>query len=261
MEFNNYTPEIFVENFLKDSEVFGLRTAQAIYEEVFSTICNKKVKLDNFINELCEEINTLTEEDIMSNVTDFAFADNTGIPGFKAVAKTLNNYAGALSDEKRATMAKTIAKNLPTADEAVKATAGGGVLTKIAGFLKGLPAKVKTFFGGLQGKSFSEIMQNGLGWLQANPALAFKSAGGIALILMLIKALKKRGELNRYGQLAAIEARRNQLKEDCYDTVLEDTKEKETMRKVLKECETNKRLEALIFEETKDTSKEKYMNY
>lgn len=241
MEFNNYTPEIFVENFLKDSEVFGLRTAQTIYEEIFSTICNKKVKLDNFVNELCEEISMLTEADVTE------------------LASTLNNYAGALPDDKKATMAKAIVKNLPVANEAIKA-AGGGVLTKIARFLKGLPAKVKTFFGGLQGKSFNEIMQNGLGWLQANPALAFKSAGGIALILMLIKALKKRGELNRYGQLAAIEARRNQLKEDCYDTVLEDTKEKETMRKVLEECKTNKRLEALIFEET-STSKEKYINY
>ena len=273
MRFDNYTPEVFVENFLKDSEVFGINTAKAIYEEVFSTICNKKIKLDGFVNELCEEINSLTDEELTED--DVSFVNNTNIPQFDKAAEKFNNYLKAIPDDKKPGIFKTVIGKLPKAEEASEAitnaadsvanTAGtavkGGLLMKLAGFLKGLPEKVKTFFGGLQGKSFGEIMKSGLGWLQANPALALKSAGGLALVLMLIKALKKKGELNRYGQLAAIEARRNQLQEDCYDTVLGDSAEKETVRKVLKECETNRRLRELVFEDTRKETKERYMNY
>jgi hypothetical protein len=125
-------------------------------------------------------------------------------------------------------------------------TAKVGLLTKIGRFITTLPSKVKTFFGSLQGKSFSEIMHKGMSWLAANPALALKTTGGIALVALLIRALKKRGELNKYKQLAAIEAKTRTLKEDCYDTLAEDTKEKEAMRKVLEECKTNKALAKVI---------------
>ena len=89
-------------------------------------------------------------------------------------------------------------------------------------------------------------MHKGMSWLAANPALALKTTGGIALVALLIRALKKRGELNKYKQLAAIEAKTRTLKEDCYDTLAEDTKEKEAMRKVLEECKTNKALAKVI---------------
>ena len=36
MKLEGYTPEIFLENFINDSEVFGEETAKAIYEEIFS---------------------------------------------------------------------------------------------------------------------------------------------------------------------------------------------------------------------------------
>ena len=108
-----------------------------------------------------------------------------------------------------------------------------------------MPGKVKAFFGGLKGKSFGEIMKQGMGWLKANPMLALKSVGGIALVALLIRALKKRGELNKYKALAAIDKKASTLKEDCYDT-FEDTKEKIAMRKVLEECKTNKALAKVI---------------
>lgn len=282
MKLDNYTPEIFLETYSKDCIELGEETAKAIYEEVFSAICNKKITLDNFskgYDSLMKAEKMLMESPMpdgmqeaianaeharsvalasqkaqgltlqaVANMTNAA-AEQGGMPvADMAFLKGVKSEIYAKSDKAAAeafnSTMEQIAKR--TASQNMVDTAKVGLLTKIGRFITSLPSKVKTFFGSLQGKSFSEIMHKGMSWLAANPALALKTTGGIALVALLIRALKKRGELNKYKQLAAIEAKTRTLKEDCYDTLAEDTKEKEAMRKVLEECKTNKALAKVI---------------
>lgn len=275
MKLEGYTPEIFLENFLNDCMVFGEDTTQAIYEEIFSAITGKKVRLGNFVEELEESMNEFLNEneDILTETP----ADDRMVQEY--VAQAVNKYYlsknpvalknaismasapnGAAAAQGQAALGTIINGSKEEAAKAVANVgsqlaaaqaphpAGPGILAKVGNFISTLPGKVKAFFGSLQGKSFGEIMKQGMGWLQANPLLALKTTGGIALIALLIRALKKRGELNRYKALAAIEARANTLKEDCYDTLFEDSKEKEAMRKVLEECKTNKALAKIILD-------------
>ena len=278
MILNNYTPKIFVENFIKDSNVFGQETTQAIYEEVFSAIYGKKIKLGTFVEELEEmideeellEAGMVAPADMQTAAAAAEHAKQVALASGKANGWSMTSLANVMNKEAAKFMPKTdrnyfnglkneiIANSDAAAKKAFNQSmaqqaanqatgqVGGGLLAKIGGFLKSLPGKVKAFFGGLKGKSFSEIMNQGMAWLQANPMLALKTTGGIALLGLLIRALKKRGELNKYNQLAAIASRAETLKEDCYDTMIEDTKEKEAMRKVLEECKTNKALAKVI---------------
>lgn len=217
MILEGYTPEIFVKNFIKDSEVFGEDTAKALYEEIFSTVCNQKIKLDGLIEELNKEIPI--KED-----------------GEELEANPLNSKIGA------AALAGTAAAKM-------------GLFGKLANFFKAIPAKVTNFFGGLKGKSFSEIMKNGLAWIQANPKIALGTTGGIAIVAMMLKALKKRRDRKRYEQLQSVIARQasvksfdeKEIKEAAYD-IVDDNPQKEAMRKIIKECKTNKALNNLIFE-------------
>ena len=289
MKLEGYTTEVFLENLKKDSEIFGEETAIAIYEEIFSDLSGKKIKLGGILN----KIRTLEEEIYNEEMIEEASRREELRAGIAAASKALeaaskaktaeqaakigwqgaDAWATASSDvlarsaeaAERAAILKTgwqgaDAWSLPArsaaAEQAVAtaAEAGAGaakfslsqLFGRVGNFLKKLPERVSNFFGGLKGKSFSEILSQGAGWLKANPMLALKTTGGIALLFMIIRALKKRGELNRYRTLAAIEAKSNMLKEDCYDTIIEDTKEKIAMRKVLEECKTNKALAKVI---------------
>lgn len=319
MKLEGYTPELFAENYIKDCEVFGEETTQAIYEEIFSAVCGKKVKLDSFTEALNKSLKKIGGTEIFLETTaydirkakamsdyqrryefsrtlrnsqreynrthpvPFAQANYIGHkkniiagPGFpnkymsNDAIETLNNELeqapqeaiekiaeigaaeiNAGTNEAAAEIAGEVAGEVAngTADTA-QAVANAqiiktGFLSKIGKFITSLPTKVKTFFGSLQGKSFGEIMKQGMSWLAANPALALKTTGGIALVALLIRALKKKGQLRDYANLARIEARARTLKEDCYDAY-EDTKEKEAMRKILEECKTNKRLAEVI---------------
>lgn len=286
MKLEGYTPEIFLENFINDSEVFGEETAKAIYEEIFSTICGKKVKLDHFtdlLEDFKEEVQTLEEtpaddRHILDYVNQAAkshnLAKNTDL--IRQAAETLNatkgvnTYEAALANQKALGTMNTIIQGskveavktvgdvsaqLANTQTAGAAATGVGLLTKVSGFLKALPLKVKTFFGGLKGKSFSEIMKQGMAWLSANPVLALKTTGGIALVALLIRALKKRGELNKYKALQAVY---NKTVDEDFER---DSLEAIAMNKIIEECKTNKALNELIFGEEKVESKKSYFAY
>lgn len=296
MKLENYTPEIFLENFANDSETFGIETTKAIYEEIFSAICGKKIKLDTFVETLNEDgpyipklKPTITDLGELGNSDEnefVSFIDKGTSKVFDSASDRKNTFNNLVSSSAISTMNNSLKNDTEKAAEllsktnildadtdtlaakaAMNATKPGflaslssGIFGKLKSFLTTLPAKVKTFFGKLQGKSFSEIMKKGMAWLQANPTIALKTTGGIALIGLLIRALKKRGELKRYENLRYIAERSKALKEDCFDTVLEDTKEKEAMRKILEECETNKALEKAIFGEVVKEKKD-YFGY
>lgn len=221
MKLEGYTPEVFLENFIKDSEVFGVETAQAIYEEIFSVISEKKIKLDGFVKVLEESITEYLGDNTLLETP----ADTRIIQDYVATAASQSSINGA------------------------------GFLAKISGFLKTLPAKVKSFFGSLQGKSFSEIMKQGMAWLQANPMIALKTTGGIALVALLIRALKKRKELNKYKALQSIYSKT--MNENFEENSLEAI----AINKVIEECKTNKALNDLIFGEEKMESEKSYFAY
>lgn len=279
MKLEGYTPEIFLENFINDSEVFGEETAQAIYEEIFSVISGKKIKLDGFVKVLEESIteylgdNTLLEtpvdtriiQDYAATIVNQHCLANNGFALKKAVSM-MSAPDGAVaasgktafkniingSNEAAANVVSDISGNLAASQSSIN---GAGFLAKIGGFLKTLPAKVKTFFGSLQGKSFSEIMKQGMAWLQANPMIALKTTGGIALIALLIRALKKRKELNKYKALQSIYSKT--MNENFEENSLEAI----AINKVIEECKTNKALNNLIFGEEKMESEKSYFTY
>lgn len=234
MKFENYTTEIFLENYFRDCETFGEETTQAIYEEIFSTISNKKIKLDGFVKALNEEVDLEALQEAWPGPKPSELMPNMGAG--QAAATALEKAVETAGVDKLARIAKWKAFKDSTK----------GFFSNIGNFLSGLPAKVKSFFGGLKGKSFGEIMKQGLTWVKDNPMIALKTTGGIALVIMLIKALRKKGQLNRYENLRALAARTGQLKEDAYDTILEDSKEKKALREVLEECKTNKALSKLF---------------
>lgn len=289
MKLEGYTPEIFLENFMNDSEVLGEETAKVIYEEIFSTMCGKKVKLDHFtdlLEDFKEEVQTIEETPADGRyIQDYAtqaakshnLAKNTDLIRQAAetlnAAKGVNTYEAALANQKALGTMNTIIQGsnieaakavgdvsaqlakAQTAGATVTAAAGAGLLTKVSGFLKALPLKVKAFFGGLKGKSFSEIMKQGMAWLSANPVLALKTTGGIALVALLIRALKKRGELNKYKALQAVY---NKTIDEDFER---DSLEAIAMNKIIEECKTNKALNELIFGEEKVESKKSYFAY
>lgn len=245
MKLEGYTSEIFLENFIKDSEVFGLETTQTIYEEIFSALTGKKVKLGSFVKMLEETPpEALLEEPMVIDYAAQAVNQACKTPGVLGAVPTANGKValGAIMNG--------------TKQEAVKAvgelTAKQGLLAKIGTFITSLPGKVKAFFGGLQGKSFGEIMKQGMGWLRANPTLALKTTGGVALVALLIRALKKRKELNKYKALQAVYDK--SVNEDFED---DDAPESIAMKKIVEECQTNKALNELIFGEDKEIVKAK----
>lgn len=274
MRLDNYTTDVFIENFKKDMEVFGEDT-QAIYEEIFSTISGKRVKLDGFVDALNE--GTLEEDTLEETPADdrmiIDYARTMGAQhAMSQAAEGINGalFSGNVPDSVKQQIGKGInaqlfgvvktggdaaaaqaAANLANAGKVVK---GPSLLSKLGAWLGKLPAKAKAFFGGLKGKSFGEIMNKGLAWVQANPMVALKTTGGIAIVAMLIRALAKRRKLKEYPALYDIAKRGGNLGESFskmseFTLLEEETPEKIAMRKVIEECQTNKALNKLIFGE------------
>lgn len=269
MELENYTPEVFARNFLEDKKVFGEDT-QYIYEEIFSSILGEHVDLTNFVNNVDGilagfKYNLL--EEIESNE---AFTEEEKIEA----SSLLNELATPLD------MAKWI-KDINPFDEHAKTPnvidwakqTGTKGIEKLssklaaAGGLKGLFSKLKdkvvSFFGNLKGKSFSEILNNGLAWLQnpTNLATALGTTGGVVLIGLVLKALKKRKRLKEYRRLQALTQKG--LMNESFEEELDWENScvfASAKNKVLKECKTNKILHDALFEK-KVIKEENYFNY
>lgn len=274
MILEGYTPEVFIENLKKDAEVFGEATAIAIYEEVFSTLSGKKIKLEGILDKV-----RVLEEDVLEEAKTMAELQkgiDTASKAIKAAksAETLEQAAkiGWQGADAWATASNAVLKKSAEAAERAAIIKAGWqgpdhwVVTdqinkmgtanfklsqffgNVGNFIKTLPAKVANFFGGLKGKSFSEVLSQGAGWLAKNPAVALKTTGGIALLFMVIRALKKRGELKKYAALNKIYASQSEL--------FEDIQEKKAINKIIEECQTNKALNELMFGEENN-----YFNY
>lgn len=167
-----------------------------------------------------------------ANAAETAIENGVKLPGMPKVQSFWHNVADG---------------KVPLPDKG--AAAGTGLLAKIGAFLKGIPGKIAGLFKGLRDgtTSFGQLFQKGLAWISANPTKALGTAGGTALVFMLIKALRKRGQLGRFQELNRLAQQKAALREDAYDTILGDTAEKRAMRELLEACRTNRRLEKALF--------------
>lgn len=329
MILKDYTPEVFIDNYIKDRSILG-EDVKCIYEEIFSTILNKNIKLDSLEKLISEQEDIINENGLDDYANKQITADlsrrameaqaSKGFNEFAAsqakeamdagkkifstpagldsVGNALNNSLGskAITNEKLSSAVKEImnipggvgtntvnslksqiggaevlSRSLKTATPYVPSSAGmpsdvanklagntgKGFLASIGKFLSGLKEKVVSFFGGLKGKSFSEILGNGVSWIKnpANLPAILGTTGGVVLLAMIIKALKKKGELNKYKNLQAVASQQNALKEDIDSS---EGKQRDAFAKVLDECENNIQMRKLIL--TENVEKKEYSN-
>lgn len=294
------TLETFLLNYAKDSQILGEQDALAIYEEIFSSIVNKPVHLKDVVELLDEadywkEPNAISynyesdaQKAINKQVMD-KLRDNTPKltdSGLETVAKELNNQISSSNPVQaaKAQAAAATASAIATAKDIGKTAAidtgidaplnklstnlksymtgakKTGWYRKLTTWFSGLKDKVSGFLGKLKGKSFSEILSKGMGWIKDPnnfPAIV-GTTGGIVLLAIVIKALKKKNRLNRYPELEAYA--NGKIAASLKESFGEDSRQEIALNKVLEECKTNKRL-AAIFTEEKDEEKTDYFGY
>lgn len=305
--------ETFMNNFVKDSKVFGEELTQEIYEDIFSAIVGRKVHLDKIINELDSQEETSTQSGIEPEPEVMVTDDNGNpipfIPGPETYVINQNGELNSTGKE----IAKNVEKSIENAGSTASATAttaaastaaattaqGAEAAANLAktpnGFFKsikdkvnnseyvknlkqqtwfinlknwfkGLGAKISAFFGKLSGKSFSEIFNHGVAWVKnpANLPTILGTTGGVVLLALIIKTLRRNKQLKNYPALQAYYDRRRQLKEDCYNPYEDETKQSRALRLVLEECKHNKLLaKAMSEDEGYYTIREEdsYFNY
>lgn len=272
----------FIENYIDDYMTFGEDT-KYIYEEIFSTVFEKKLDfstLDKLIN---EEIDVISEAPFADQrIADSVFKKIVADNNLKLIGNQTGNALNPVQQFAAAMKNKEIATNigkfeignlsgnaLSAVEQAAKAAehavANGQALTgtgrlaqeivanqnnvgffgKLINGLKNATLKVKDFFGKLKGKSFTEIMNNGVAWIQANPVMAISSVGGIVMLALIIKALRKRKRLNKYKKLEQLYNQSLQQNPFKNDLVKEDL-QKDAVVKIFNECKHNYKLDNLI---------------
>lgn len=275
--------ETFGEDLTKEiyEELFSTISGQKINLDNFVEELNNRQPLDQILEDIIYD-------NIEADVIEEAPADFLGKREAKEAAKLLaaknsnliNNYtskellgqAAAIGPDATKKMEElmlvfskgdpvktAVTKDLIAASHTVdwtKAAAeaniarNGGLLQKLGLWFKKFPMKVKSFFGGLKGKSFSEILNKGFAWVKSNPKAVMGSAGGIVLLALLVKALKNKKKYNNPEFANVVEAyeMKETIIEECSNEYVEQTPAIIAMKRILKECETNENLKNLIFE-------------
>lgn len=271
---SNYTAEQFINNYIKDRNVFGEET-QYIYNDIlgmlnedFTSMKQPLKYLDNLVGkESGENLNNLQK-------------------GLKAASKegldSLNNISNGLvtkmisPEENVANKMRNVIKN--SNNQSIPAEANSNVLSNIFSSVKdkrilnsiiswfsGIENKIKNVFGGLTSGNltFSQLIGKGLGWVTnpVNMPKVLTTSGGIVLLALIIKSLKKRHALNKYKnlqELANIQKREISNKNSLEEEFLLSEHEV-ALRDVLNECETNKRLHSIMYEA--ETVKSNYFKY
>ena len=245
-----YTEEIFIKNFIEDRKILGEDT-QCIYEEVFSSILNEDINLDEFVEEL-----------------DNNYASFERSVFHEAEIKKGNSLTEEEEIELREKIIAEVYGPLTQAEAAEAAKSVFGKVTPKLGFFTRLKNKLTSLFSNIniKGKSFKEILSGGLSWLK-NPANFTKilgTAGGAALVIMVMRALKKRKKLKEYKKLQQMAASRG-LREEYSDEFdwsdpdgLAFAKSK---NELVNECKRDKELERAVFVGNKKIIEESYFDY
>lgn len=242
-----FTEEIFIKNFIKDKKILG-EDAKYIYEEIFSSILNENISLDDF------------EEELNNNYYSFE----------RVVMRDAESQKGLpLTEEEEDNIREKIISEIYgpiTQDEALKNSNIFGKITPKLGFFTRLKNKLGTLFASLKGKSFKEILSGGLGWLKdpANFTKIMGTAGGAALILMIMRALKTRKKLKDYKRLQQMAIARG-LREEYSDEFgwgdpsgIAFAKSK---NELVNECKKNKDLERAVFIGNRKIIENNYFDY
>lgn len=249
MVLENYTSEVFIENFLRDRHELG-DDAQYIYEEIFSAIMGKNIHLDNMIAEidraLKEDTNAIIEEskDILTEDEKEELAELLSEGLFSDIKEKFNkifnpaglefNIFGGITKE---SMDRAMKNKMKSLDK---------LSNESNGFFSRLKNKIGGLFGNLKGKSFGEIMKEGLAWFKdpANMSKALGTAGGVVLLGIILRVLKKRKKVKEYNKL-------HDMAQDI--TMNEEYKYKNNINNakllVLEECKENKKLNKYLFDE------------
>lgn len=245
-----YNIEKFLNNFKEDSEYFGFDTAKVIYEDVFSAVARNKVTLDG-IDKLLEELKILSEDGVSLETPEDAQRKGVIDLANSVYWRQKTEQAAKDFPIKPAEIPTEIPNDIPTNDKA-SVLAGlsifkSGILGKIASWLTKMPAKISKLFGDLtSGKtSFSEVLSNGFKAIAADPTKALMTTGGLAAVILLLRSLKKKGELNKYAQLTAM-ANKRKLYEDV---------DVSPLSQLLEECENNVALKNALFKDEEEVNK------
>lgn len=199
--------------------------AQYLYESIFSDILGENVSLDELIN----------EDGLTSKLMQLANPTSSPTAGY--------NLA-------------------PT-----KPSLFSGLVSGFSGLFSRIKNKLGTVFAGLKGKSFNEILSGGLGWLKnpANMPKILGTAGGAALVIMILRALKKRKRLKEYKRIQQVVANSNALREDFEDEFgwgnsPESIAFAKSKNELIRECRTNPELRNIVFGKPK-VIQESYFDY
>lgn len=304
---SNYTTEQFINNYIKDRNVFGEET-QYIYNDILGMLnedfTSMKLPL-KYLDELVGKIGEKSGETLNTLQKGLKAAGEEGLNslnnvsnGLKAASEkgldSLNNILNGLKapsengfvtkmispEESVANKMRDVIKNsnnqsIPAEAEAelnnnvlsniFSSVKDKGILNSITSWFSGIENKIKNVFGGLASGNltFSQLIGKGLAWVTnpVNMPRVLKTSGGIVLLALIIKSLKKRHALNKYKnlqELANIQKReisnKNSLKEEFLLSEHEVA-----LRDVLNECETNKRLHSIMYEA--ETVKSNYFKY
>lgn len=248
MVLENYTSEVFIENFLKDRHELG-DDAQYIYEEIFSSVMGKDVHLDTMIEEidraLEEDTNaiideagdTLTEEEkqeLTELLSEGLFGDikEKFNKIFNPAGLEFNIFGGIKKDS----FDRAMKDRMKSLDK---------VANESNGFFSRFKNKIKGFFGNLKGKSFGEIMKEGLAWFKdpANMSKALGTVGGVVLLGIILRVLKKRKKMREYNKLH--DMAENITMEEGYEFGGNNIEKAKAL--VAEECKINKQLRDCLF--------------
>lgn len=211
--------EELLDTYFEDYKEFGNLT-KYIYEDIFSEIIGENISF-NDINCLLTEAPFALQmgSDVMKMGKEYAAEKALGPMTQASTLKWANAFEKAM--------------NNPAASE--------GLLMKFG-------KKVSDFFGKLNIANFKNLLTKGVRYVSnpANLPTVLGSTGGIVLLMLIIKSLRKRKLLNNFPHLMKAEKKIKQLNRFNEE---DDFEFEQAKAQIMLECKTNKKLKKLILGE------------
>lgn len=234
-----YTQEIFIKNFIEDRKILG-EDAQYIYEEIFSSISGEEISLNEFVNDLDENYYAY-ENSIFNETQNRLNRQLTEEEESELREKIIAEFIGPLTQAEAAKAAAAQA----AASQFGKVTPKLGFWTRLKNGFSGILDKVN-----FKGRSLKDILAGGLGWLKnpANLSKILTTAGGVALVTIIMRALKKRKRMKEYRQLQQAKENLSEGYEDEFSWGTPGGSDfAKAKNELTKECETNKALHDIVY--------------
>lgn len=211
--------EELLDVYFEDYKKFGNLT-KYIYEDIFSEVMDEKISFEDIDCLISEAPFALQYgSDVMKMGKEFAAERALGPMTQESTLKWANAFETAM--------------NNPAANE--------GMLMKFGG-------KIKNLFGKLNLSNFKNLLTKGVRYVSnpANLPAVLGTTGGIVLLTLIIKSLKKRKLLNNFPHLVKADKKLRNIKSVNEDN---DFEFEQAKAQILFECKTNKKLNKLILGE------------